>query len=82
VDLRQDLCSLPKSNSFDVRETSPSADPIESQRQRLAELVGQLLAERWLRENQGKSLNHCNSEVPGARQSPARRPGEPTTGVL
>jgi hypothetical protein len=82
VDSQPDLSSTPKSHSFHAQESSPPADLIESQRQRLAELIGQLLAEQLLRENQGKCLNHCASEEPVARSSPTRHPPEPTTGVL
>jgi hypothetical protein len=65
VSLRPGLSSTPKSNSFQAQESSPPADSIESRRQRLAELVGQLLAERWLRDCHRKKLDHRESEESG-----------------
>ena len=81
MDTRPELSASPKSSSFHTQDSCPGADSIETQRQRLAVLVGQLLAEQWLRECQAENRGRRDSEEPGAGSSRLNHPREPTLGV-
>jgi hypothetical protein len=81
MDSRPNLSSALKSNAFRTQEPVPPADSIECRRLRLAQLVGQLLAQRWLRERQGQSSNRNESEEPGAGSSRSSYSGTPTSGL-
>jgi hypothetical protein len=70
--------SLPRQDSPDTPETtpihgrSPHAGTIDVSRLRLAELIGRLLARRWLRNRHEQRPDRRDLEEP-ARAGPARR---------
>ena len=81
MDSRPNPSSALKSNAFQTQEPFLSADSIECRRLRLAQLVGQLLAQRWLGKRQGQSSNRNESEEPGTGSSRSSHSGAPTPGL-